>query len=389
MTGKKNVSKQREERTCIYPMHDGKTCGKPLYDNERCIFHSKDIERKKDKFNDDFKKEFKSQKEREGPFDFSGFVFPDGFSFEKAVFGKRVDFRKASLKKAIFNDTMFSGVDFQGANLTGSKFAEVDLWGANFAKTNLQDALFLGRVNLKDAHFDEANLQRTDFHTTYLMGAIFRKAILKKANLQHADLQNADFRVADLRGADLTFAKLTDANLNSADLRGATLRGTNFERCRIADIKYDRTGIYMGIGLSNCYGSPLFVRFAKDQEYLEDFKVKYPKTYKAWLILADCGRSFYLWALWCLVIPIVFALIYYYGFYKDDLLSFHTVYVSEQYPCLSFLYYSIVTFTTLGFGDIVPNTGWLQFLVAFEVILGYIMLGGLISIFANKLARRS
>ncbi|MCH8291504.1 ion transporter [Candidatus Poribacteria bacterium] len=53
------------------------------------------------------------------------------------------------------------------------------------------------------------------------------------------------------------------------------------------------------------------------------------------------------------------------------------------------MYYSVVTFTTLGFGDIVPKTAWARFFVTFEVILGYVMLGGLIGIFANKLARRS
>lgn len=54
------------------------------------------------------------------------------------------------------------------------------------------------------------------------------------------------------------------------------------------------------------------------------------------------------------------------------------------------MYYSVVTFTTLGFGDIVPiGHFWARFFVVLEVILGYIMLGGLISIFANKLARRS
>ncbi len=53
------------------------------------------------------------------------------------------------------------------------------------------------------------------------------------------------------------------------------------------------------------------------------------------------------------------------------------------------LYFSIVTFTTLGFGDIQPGNGPGLFWVSLEVIIGYVMLGGLISIFANKLARRS
>ncbi len=52
-------------------------------------------------------------------------------------------------------------------------------------------------------------------------------------------------------------------------------------------------------------------------------------------------------------------------------------------------YYSVVTFTTLGFGDVIPTTQVAAYWVMAEVILGYIMLGGLISIFANKVARQS
>ena len=49
----------------------------------------------------------------------------------------------------------------------------------------------------------------------------------------------------------------------------------------------------------------------------------------------------------------------------------------------------IISFTTLGFGDVTPLTETAMWLVMAEVILGYVMLGGLISIFANKIARRS
>ena len=52
-------------------------------------------------------------------------------------------------------------------------------------------------------------------------------------------------------------------------------------------------------------------------------------------------------------------------------------------------YFSIVNFTALGFGDIVAANWQARLWVAFEVLLGYVMLGGLISIFANKFARRS
>lgn len=52
-------------------------------------------------------------------------------------------------------------------------------------------------------------------------------------------------------------------------------------------------------------------------------------------------------------------------------------------------YFSIVTFTTLGFGDVLPLNWIGEIVVTIEVILGYIMLGGLISILSDKLSRRS
>ena len=46
-------------------------------------------------------------------------------------------------------------------------------------------------------------------------------------------------------------------------------------------------------------------------------------------------------------------------------------------------YYSIVSFTTLGFGNVTPQTKLGQLLVTIEVVFGYLTLGLLISILAN------
>ena len=52
------------------------------------------------------------------------------------------------------------------------------------------------------------------------------------------------------------------------------------------------------------------------------------------------------------------------------------------------LYYSFVTLTTVGYGDIVPATPVARIITICEVFIGYIMLGGLLSIFTNKMAKR-
>ena len=70
--------------------------------------------------------------------------------------------------------------------------------------------------------------------------------------------------------------------------------------------------------------------------------------------------------------------------------------MNQRFPIVTSgeIYHRIVSSETairiaLGFGDIVPLTNPARLAVGIEVVLGYIMLGGLISIFANKFARRS
>ena len=52
-------------------------------------------------------------------------------------------------------------------------------------------------------------------------------------------------------------------------------------------------------------------------------------------------------------------------------------------------YFSIVTYTTLGFGDVKPATLIGEIIVSTEVILGYTTLGLLLAVLAERLARRS
>ena len=120
-----------------------------------------------------------------------------------------------------------------------------------------------------------------------------------------------------------------------------------------------------------------------------------------WQWSSDYGRSFGLWACWSVLFAVFFGLLYADipcpSWLEETFVGKFLIWANPEIRINSPMpdhwytpfYFSIVTFTTLGLGDVQPADEAGLLWVTLEVILGYIMLGGLISIFANKLARRS
>jgi len=52
--------------------------------------------------------------------------------------------------------------------------------------------------------------------------------------------------------------------------------------------------------------------------------------------------------------------------------------------CWDSIYFSVVTFTTLGYGDITPKTHLLKFLAGSEAILGAFSMGLIVAGFSNR-----
>ncbi|RYD75975.1 MAG: two pore domain potassium channel family protein [Sphingobacteriales bacterium] len=64
-----------------------------------------------------------------------------------------------------------------------------------------------------------------------------------------------------------------------------------------------------------------------------------------------------------------------------------SVTTSSHETWFSPVYYSVVTFATLGYGDITPRDTAGQMFSVMEVLIGYMMLGGLLSVFSKKILR--
>ncbi len=259
-------------------------------------------------------------------------------------------FRDANLAQANLTLSYCYLSDFSGANLESCCFSEANIEGANLSNNNL-DSLNLSSCNAINANFSNSQLCNTD-------------------------LKNTLFTGADMRGT----------NLMQSNICGANLRSASLESCKVDGIKYNRKTLFRGIRLEGCYGSSRFKRFADDQDYLEEFREAHPLSYFVWLTLTDCGRSMTRVALWTQAISIIFGLIYF--ALGQDSFEINNP-DGLKWNLFTAIYYSVVTFTTLGFGDITPNTPFAAGIVIVEVAIGYVMLGILISILATKVARRS
>ena len=122
---------------------------------------------------------------------------------------------------------------------------------------------------------------------------------------------------------------------------------------------------------------------------------KYGKwfTYQIWKITSVYGESLFRWGMVSISLIIFFALIYsnipVFEWIPENVKSIFVTefnYNADQ-NWFTPVYFSCVTFTTLGFGDIYPIGICSQVWVVIEVIVGYMMLGGLISIFSKRVIR--
>ncbi len=313
--------------------------------------------------------------------------------------------RGASLEEAILEEANLVTANLQSVSLSGAKLHAAILANANLFEANLIradiSATNLSGADLRFSHLSGANLEQAE-----LSGADMRSAQLGAANLQNANLKGADLWVANLNGADLTGANLEDANLirtslhsanltrtnlYNADLRDADLQAANLEHSGLIGINYERRfmrGKYQGIrGVESSFGDAIFRRDALDQDYIDTMTSRWrrsPMIVVLWLwSLIDYGRSL------ARIIWIAALLVLAFGFIYA-VQPGAVAYASQFQNWFTPYYSSLITFTSLGFSDDVRALNGLgQALLTMEVLLGYFVLGVLISILLQKISRRS
>jgi Ion channel len=105
--------------------------------------------------------------------------------------------------------------------------------------------------------------------------------------------------------------------------------------------------------------------------------------YQLWQITSNYGESLGRWAFTCLLVIVGFAVTY--GTFQvigsTGNLSDKSLHIFD------YIYFSVITFTTLGYGDLHPVGILGEALACLEVFAGFIMFGVLLSFVGTRFQR--
>ncbi len=237
------------------------------------------------------------------------------------------------------------------------------------------------------AHILRSNKFRREVIEEYV-GKINGQFDLRGLNLRSANLRNVDLSFCDLYSADLSGADLTASNLSHTYLTECNIKGTKFDWCSmdrafVDNTEYDYQTSFLGVDLNqiNFNLAALLREAAISQQIIQDLEQNHKVFATVLRVTSSYGRSFTRFASWCVGLVLLFALAYWQlpGLVGAPLLTANDFWNS--------LYFSTMTFATLGFAEVQPVHLIGRLLVIAEVVCGYFMLGLLVAILGRKVLR--
>lgn len=245
------------------------------------------------------------------------------------------------------------------ANL--SKTDIIERWNTPIGKGLLR--------NLKAGQFSRTTLEQHIGQFNHKFD--LRGIPLSGVDCSGLDLSDIDFFAADLSKVLFTGAKLLNSYLSECDLRGTVFDWAELDGALLDNVKFDNSTRFLGVDIHkvNFTLATLLYDLALSQQRIQQLEQHY-KFFALFLrVSCDYGRSFSRYLMW-----VVFFIVGYAGIY----------YALMDKPFFDCLYFSVVTFATVGYGDILPITLVQKAVVISEILIGYLMGGLLVAILAKR-----
>jgi len=296
--------------------------------------------------------------------------------------------QKAEGFPMVNDEEVKTSIDLRGAPLAGFDF-----------RTSMQDGddgFMEEMAMLSNIHFEGANLKHCNFVDGKIINCNFEQTNLSHADFRNSSIIDCNFEEADLTSLELHASKLMNCNLSNAEIRdvtldativderthfGKTLRTESEKNFHAATIEYKQIKeMYKNSSLRNQ------ADFYHYREMVAKRKTASTTNPNRWLnyffgdLVCKYGTSFVRVFLWSLIVVGICAVI---------LLRHDSLAVSGKPVEASFgdaLYFSLATFTTLGYGDFHP-VGMMRFLAGAESFFGVVLMSLFTVIAARKIIR--
>ena len=385
---------QEEFEHCAYAGCERKTL-KTSRDGY-CIFHTKAEEKDLKEFDEALRDYIEEIKTKDLDYNFRGFIFVGDINFRKYF------------KLNVFRDIYFGATEFRGdVHFEGVKFQE---------DAHFREAEFHGDGGFQGAEFHgDAYFERVEFHgVVYFQRAEFQKAatfvdvgFYESAFFSGAEFQGRTWISPKLIKKSISFVlanlenvSLTPLNLNKnaciyftrARLRNTEIRREDIEN-HIAQEKQKKLSeakeVYLLLknnfhSLGRYNDESWAFKKEKDMERKSYFQAHHRLKWFGsmfWHILYGYGERLKFILGWCAIL-IFFSSIWYWLYKGAGEAVGEQIVPLQGY--LNYLYFSVVTFTTLGYGDFRP-IGGCRVLASIEALLGIFF----VALFIFTIARRT
>ncbi|MCL6332061.1 hypothetical protein EXT51_21545 [Pectobacterium carotovorum subsp. carotovorum] len=295
------------------------------------------------------------------------------------------DFDGINFTDANFYSASGIGVNLSEATFRNSKMVRVDFSGCNLIDSNFEHA------ELANCFFNEAALCKAQFQNAKFVLVNFMRANLTQADLKNTEFLESNFYEAQFYNANLEGAKLIGGGYNPVaqkelrmNLCGTIFHNAKFNNETYFDLFYvSRETDFRSISFETAnYSAGLrqTLQYCNRRHNWEDWYRKQGKILaffvKKFWSYSDYGHSTKQIIKSFFSINLFFSIIY---FLFPSLIN-----GLDSYDPIGSVYFSFVTMTTLGFGDMhAADSSIAQIIIITQVLYGYVLLGGLITVLST------
>lgn len=305
-------------------------------------------------------------------------------------------FENCKLKNIVFKNCSFTGSSFYKCTFENVVFEDCSFYYEKSITVFGQDCVFI------QSSFKKCNIKKNIFKDITLENIKYIKCNMKDSIFSKANMYNIKIIDCDCRGF-----KVVDSKIENFEIEDECI--TKFDEYTFIDkivvdnknLKSYENASKLYRTISTKFENNNLLNYAGEYYYLHriaERKVLIGKdkinSYMFWMVCGYGERPTYA-LITSIELVLIFAILYMFtGLNINEFTinysqySIHNlIYMPNLYrDFFKSLYFSITTFTTVGYGDITP-VGWSVFLSGIEMLLGVTMVGVWTATLARKITR--